>query len=144
MKYKKNIKFYINLTLLTFSDFFLLFNLIDNLFLTWNVTNFSLLNCFLLVNDFVYNLLFVSICSFVFERLNFLNAMIFVELFYFVISFLFVLNLQNTFNYFGEAIALIFIILAAAESTIGLSLLVFTKKALINNFNITTTNVLRG
>jgi len=126
------------------NDLFLLFNLVDNLIVVWYVVNFSILNCFLIINDFIYNLLFISIFSFIFERLNFLNAMIFVELFYFIIAFLFVCNLQNTFNYFGEVIALIFIILAAAESVIGLSLLVFIKKALINNFNITTTNVLRG
>lgn len=82
--------------------------------------------------------------AYIMETESFLNSMLITELFYFFISLLFIFNSEITSNFIAELISLFFIILAAAESAVGLSLLVFLKKSSSNFLKIGVNNSLRG
>jgi NADH:ubiquinone oxidoreductase subunit K len=78
------------------------------------------------------------------EKRNFLNLMLYCEAFYFSLAMTFMFNINNNSRFVNETFALIFVIVAAAESAIGLSFLIFIKKSSIKTISLEFNNALRG
>jgi NADH-quinone oxidoreductase subunit K len=93
---------------------------VEQVFFQNEITNLTTITQFL----FAFLIFFIGILGVVFNFQNFLVTMMSVELIYLGIILLFILVSIHTYDPKGQIYALIFLIIAASESAIGLGLLI--------------------
>jgi len=81
---------------------------------------------------------FLSYCGMIFGIKNLIRTLVSMEILFLCVSFLFVLISINTNNIVGQVFALFILALAACESALGLSLLIFffRTRGLLTSFEL--------
>ena len=93
--------------------------------------------------NFSFFLFFIGLVGIVFNKRNFLIMLLCIELMFFSISLNFIFFSISTYNTLGQVYALLVVTTAAAETAIGLSLLVVAYR-LGNKVDYNSLVVLRG
>ena len=93
--------------------------------------------------NFSFFLFFIGLVGIVFNKRNFLIMLLCIELMFFSISLNFIFFSVSTYNTLGQVYALLVVTTAAAETAIGLSLLVVAYR-LGNKVDYNSLVILRG
>lgn len=106
---------------------------------------FNILNYTFFANDFILTLtLFLfGLFGIIYSSQNFLVAMLFIELMYFGLTISFLFSSAQNLNSEGQIYSIIYVVIAAAESAIGLGLLIVLYR-FNGNINFQNYKLLRG
>lgn len=95
--------------------------------------------------EFLWVSSLIIVClNYIIDTKSFLNAMLYAELFYFLLIVLYISSSSNYNKFDTVTLAFIFLVIAASESAIGLTLLVCIKKSYASSIYTDENNKLRG